>query len=120
MLQDDELGESVRVKTLVSVVSDTSGRSMFYPDSYELTKDGKTYVVRADYCEAVCYLPNGTMNWLSPGTIYDVDGKEVGIGVLEANQLQPIDEILGTTLQLAGFIDRRDDDTRNDWQLFTR
>lgn len=110
--------QRLRVLTTVSEISDTSGRSMFFPFEYALERDGCQYVVRGDYKDSVVYMPNGNMNWLGTGRIYDTEQKEVGVCILEAHQLQSLDEVIGTTLQLAGFVDRRDDDTRNDWELF--
>ncbi len=119
-LEHEAEGWRVRVVSTVSQISDTSGRSMFFPYEYEVTKaDGSgPWVVRADYKDSVAYFPNGTMNWLGPGRIYDEHQREVGVCILETHQLQSMDEVIGTTLQLAGFVDRRDDDTRNDWELF--
>lgn len=109
----------LRVLDTAAPISDTSGRAMFYPVAYELSgSGGETWHVRSDYAEAVAYLPNGSMNWLGPGRVFDVHGQEVGVCLLEAHQFQSVDEVIGTTLQLAGFVDRRDDDTRNDWELF--
>lgn len=118
-LEREEAGWRLRVVTTVAVVSDTSGRSMFFPSEYELTdRAGTVWRLRSTYAGSVVYFPNGNMNWLGPGTVYDAEQREVGVCILEAHQLQSLDEVIGTTLQLAGFVDRRDDDTRNDWQLF--
>lgn len=119
-MEQETEGWRLRVVATVSQISDTSGRSMFFPSEYELTRrdTAAKWLVRADYKDSVAYFPNGTMNWLGPGRIFDEHQKEVGVCILETHQLQSMDEVIGTTLQLAGFVDRRDDDTRNDWELF--
>lgn len=35
-------------------------------------------------------MPSGNVNWEGPGTVTDLDGKRIGTGFLEANQLIPV------------------------------
>lgn len=114
---DDIRNISIRVLKTRAAISDTSGRNMFFPSELEVEfGDEKRWVVKADL-DGVVYGANGTMNWLCPAHVYEED-KPLNECIIEAYQLQSIDEVIGTTLQLAGFVDRLDDDTSNDWALF--
>lgn len=105
-----------------SVISKTSGFSMFYPMKMTLTDEQKQEAYQLDFSvfgESVSYIPNGNMNWAGNGMIYDSkSGRFLGLCFLECNQFQMDREIISTTLKLAGFKDDRDDDESNDWEIF--
>jgi len=122
---ETDLTVHIKVVQVHAVISETSGRSMFYPVKYAITipddteDGGTTYIMKADFGNSVIYLPNGNMNWEGSGSLWNADEtKRLGNCFLEANQFQPIDEIVSTTLKLAGFDDDKDDDPSNDWEIF--
>lgn len=116
---------TIRVLDEESVVSDINGRAMTYPRRLKLISNeserefnDREFTMESDYCEPVVYLPNGNMDLFSVGTVRSTDMKPIGTCIIEVHNLQSVQEFITTTLQISRFVDHRDDDTRNDWELF--
>lgn len=116
--QDNSVWKLAVLETSVHV-SDTSGNAMFFPIRFELSKDQTSYLIESQYPNSIIYLPNGNMDWMGIGiaTTKSKHRKHIAC-IIESHHFQSVQEVLTTTLQLAGFVDHRDDDTRNDWELF--
>lgn len=81
--------------------------------------EGHEYILKADTDNMVIYIPNGNMNWAGCGSVWNKsEKKHLGYCFFEAHQFQPDDEIVSTSLRLAGFEDEKDDDPSNDWEEF--
>ena len=119
---EKNLPVSIQVLKTDLVISETSGKAMFFPTQYAVQLGHgveNRYLMQADFGKSVMYLPNGNMNWEGSGSLWNADKtKRVGNCFFEANQLQSASEIITTTLKIAGFVDEQDEDPTNDWEIF--
>lgn len=94
-----------------SVLSDTSGKPMFYPTRLKVRHKRQVYNVETEFPQGAIYLPHGNINGLFMGRI---NNKAGGYSVVEAHQFMPEHDMVETTLRLANFQELDADD----WRIF--
>lgn len=67
---------------------------VYFPTKYFIAlasgpEAGQAYILRTDFGDGTIYLPKGTLNLESPGSVWDANEQtQLGLGFLEANQFQ--------------------------------
>lgn len=90
------------VKGTVKIESMVGIEHQIFPDKYTIEIEGNTYGLQSAFGNSGVYLPSGVLNWEGPGDVLDGNGNLIGVGFLEANQLDTDEGLLAVQSSRAG------------------
>lgn len=82
------------IDTTESVTDPSNGVTQTFPTQFTVKLNDKSYILKAVFGQSIIYTTKGVRNWEGPADVIDEDGKMIGVGFIEGNNIISENELI--------------------------